>query len=106
MYWLFLILAGIFEIGFATFFKLSDGFTNLKYSLAFLLCIGLSLFFLNKALEVLPLGTSYAIWTGIGAVGTVLMGIFFFKEPAALPKLFFLFLLISSIIGLEVVSGH
>jgi len=65
-----------------------------------------SFMLLNKVIKTIPLGTAYAVWTGIGAVGTVLIGIFFFKESAEFLKLFFIFLLIASIIGLKMVSAH
>ena len=65
-----------------------------------------SFLLLNKVIKTIPLGTAYAVWTGIGAVGTVLIGIFFFKESTEFLKLFFIFLLIASIIGLKMVSAH
>lgn len=102
--WLFLLIAGVFEIGFTTSLKLSDNFSNFKWSAAFFVCITCSFLFLNKAIQTIPLGTAYAVWTGIGAVGTVLMGIFFYKEPSDFWRLFFVFLLIGSIVGLKMVS--
>ena len=102
--WILLFIAGAFEIGFTTCLKLSDNFSNLKWSVAFFVCITCSFLFLNKAIQTIPLGTAYAVWTGIGAVGTVLMGIFFYKEPADFWRLFFVILLIGSIIGLKMVS--
>lgn len=104
MYWFYLILAGFFEIGFTTCLKLSNNFTNAKWSAGFFICISLSFFLLNKAIQIIPLGTAYAVWTGIGAVGTVLVGIYYYKEPADFWRLFFIFLLIGSIIGLKAVS--
>ncbi|WP_254413390.1 DMT family transporter [Dyadobacter diqingensis] len=104
MSWLFLLIAGVFEIGFTTSLKLSDNFSNFKWSSAFFVCITCSFLFLNKAIQTIPLGTAYAVWTGIGAVGTVLMGIFFYKEPSDFWRLFFVFLLIGSIVGLKMVS--
>jgi quaternary ammonium compound-resistance protein SugE len=104
MAWLILCIAGIFEIGFTTCLKLSNNFSNLKWSLGFIACISLSFFFLNRAIQTIPIGTAYAVWTGIGAVGTVLIGVFFYKEPADFWRLFFVTLLIGSIIGLKVVS--
>jgi quaternary ammonium compound-resistance protein SugE len=106
MAWITLIIAGIFEVGFTTCLKLSNNFTNWKWSLAFFVCISLSFFLLNKAVQVIPIGTAYAVWTGIGAVGTVLIGIFFFREPSDFWRLFFIFLLIGSILGLKLVSSH
>jgi quaternary ammonium compound-resistance protein SugE len=102
--WLFLLIAGVFEIGFTTSLKLSDNFSNFKWSAAFFVCITCSFLFLNKAIQTIPLGTAYAVWTGIGAVGTVLMGILFYKEPSDFWRLFFVFLLIGSIVGLKMVS--
>lgn len=107
MPWLFLVIGGLFEIGFTISLKYSENFSRLWPSLSFIVCISLSFFFLNKAINGgLPIGTSYAVWTGIGAAGTAIAGMIFFKEPAAVWRLFFLALLIGSIIGLKFVSGH
>lgn len=105
MNWLILILAGLFEVGFTTCLKFSDNFKNLFWSIGFFICISLSFFLLNKAIQTIPIGTAYAVWTGIGAVGTAIMGIFFFKEPAEALRLFFIATLIGSIIGLKWVSS-
>ena len=104
MNWLILILAGLFEVGFTTCLKLSDNFTNLKWSIAFFICITLSFFLLNKAIQTIPIGTGYAVWTGIGAVGTTIIGILFYKEPTNFWRLFFIFTLIASVVGLKVFS--
>ena len=72
----------------------------------FLVCLTCSMFLLYKATQTLPIGTSYAVWTGIGAVGTVLVGILFFKEPADFWRLFFITTLIASVVGLKFVSSH
>jgi quaternary ammonium compound-resistance protein SugE len=101
MDWIYLILAGLFEVCFTTTLKLSDNFSKNGWTIAFVVSISLSFYFLNKAIQTIPLGTGYAVWTGIGAVGTVLIGILFFNEPAYFWRLFFLFLLIGSIIGLK-----
>ena len=71
----------------------------------FFVCLAISMSLLYKATQNLPIGTAYAVWTGIGAIGTVLVGIFLFKEPATFWRLFFLFTLIASIIGLKFVSS-
>ena len=105
MAWFFLILAGCFEVAFTTCLKLSDNFTNTKYTVGFLISTILSFVFLSKAVQTIPLGTGYAVWTGIGAVGTVIIGIFFFKEPSDFWRVFFIFLLISSILGLKFVAN-
>lgn len=106
MAWIYLIIAGLFEVGFTTSLKLSDNFSNRWWSLMFFVCISLSFFFLNKAIQTIPIGTGYAVWTGIGAVGTALIGIILFKEPAEFWRVFFIFVLIGAIIGLKLVSSR
>ena len=104
MAWIYLILGGCFEVGFTTCLKLSDNFSNVKWSIGFFICISMSFILLNKAVQEIPIGTGYAVWTGIGAVGTVITGLLFYKEPAEFWRLFFIFTLIASIIGLKIVS--
>lgn len=100
MAWIYLIIAGLFEVGFTTSLKMSNNFTNGKWTFAFFVCISLSFHFLNEAIQKIPLGTAYAVWTGIGAVGTALIGILIFSEPSDFWRVFFIMLLIGSIIGL------
>ncbi|MES2142030.1 MAG: multidrug efflux SMR transporter [Pseudomonadota bacterium] len=102
--WFILSLAGLFEIGFTTCMKLSEGFTQVKYMMGFLFFASLSFLFLNKAVIQIPLGTAYAVWTGIGAFGTALIGMIFFKDPVSYLRIFFLILLVGSIFGLKLVS--
>jgi len=102
--WIYLIIAGVLEVGFASMIKLTDNFTKLMPSLVFLVFACGSFYALTKAVETLPIGTAYAIWTGIGAFGTIVIGIVFYSEPAGLLRLFFLFTLIASIVGLKLVS--
>lgn len=104
MAWVYLIIAGLFEVGFTTSLKLSDNFANRWWTTSFFICISLSFFFLNKAVQTIPMGTGYAVWTGIGAFGTAIVGIVFFDEPSEFWRLFFLCLLIGSILGLKLVS--
>lgn len=107
MNWIYLLLASIFEVGFT--FSLSKAKEALTphsfywYGL-FLICLILGMGLLVKATQTIPMGTAYAIFTGIGAVGTVLVGIFVFKEPVSLMRIFFISTLIFSIIGLKLVS--
>lgn len=101
MNWILLITAGFFEVGFTTCLKLSNNFSNLKWTAGFLACAIISFYFLNKATETLPMGTAYAVWTGIGAVGTVIIGIIYFGEPANFWRIFFIATLIGSILGLK-----
>lgn len=103
--WVYLILAGVLEVGFASMIKLTDGFTKLVPTLIFAVFAVSSFYCLTKAVQTLPIGTAYAIWTGIGAFGTILVGIFFYNESASLLRLFFLFTLIASIVGLKLVSN-
>ncbi len=104
MFWTYLIIAGFFEICFTTFLKLSENFTKIPYTILFAICAILSFTFLNKAIMGIPIGTAYAVWTGIGAAGTVLIGIVLFRETSDLLRLMFLFTLIGSIVGLKFVS--
>ena len=104
MAWTWLVSAGLLEILFATFLKLSEGFSRPLYTLAFVVAGALSFYFLTKAMQVIPLGTAYAVWTGIGAVGVVILGVVLFSDPITLPRLFFLTTLIASIVGLKLVS--
>ena len=109
MNWILLIIGGLFEVGCATCLgkaKESTGMTASLWLAGFLVCLTISMFLLYKATQTLPIGTAYAVWTGIGAVGTVLVGIFVFKEPADFWRLFFITTLISSIIGLKFVSSQ
>ena len=102
--WLILITAGVLETGFTTFMKLSVGFSKWQYVVPFAICAILSFVLLNKAMVQIPLGTAYAVWTGIGAFGTALIGMIYFKEPATAWRIFFLATLVASIIGLKVGS--
>lgn len=101
MSWLYLLAAGVFEIGFTTALRFSDNFTKLWPTLAFLVCASLSFSALSKATETIPLGTAYAVWTGIGAAGTAVLGIVWFGEPVTTLRIVFLLLLVGSIIGLK-----
>ncbi|GGG97585.1 QacE family quaternary ammonium compound efflux SMR transporter [Polaribacter pacificus] len=107
MNWVLLIIAGLFEVAFAACLgkaKEATGTESTYWYIGFLVCLGISMGLLLKVTQHLPIGTAYAVWTGIGAVGTVLVGIFIFKEPATFWRLFFITTLIISIVGLKVVS--
>ena len=108
MNWIILIIAGLFEVGFTTCLgkaKETTGTTSYLWWAGFVVCLALSMYGLYKATQTLPMGTAYAVWTGIGAVGTVIIGILFFKEPMAFWRLFFITTLIASIAGLKFVSN-
>ena len=107
MNWVILIIAGIFEVAFATCIgkvKETTGTESTLWFGGFVFCLVTSIYLLYQATKTLPVGTAYAVWTGIGAVGIVLVGLFLFKEPATFWRLFFLATLIASIIGLKLVS--
>lgn len=108
MNWIILIIAGLFEVGFASCLgkaKESSGTESYFWYGGFIICLAISMLGLIKATQTLPIGTAYGVWTGIGAVGTVLVGIFIFKEPATFWRLFFISTLVGSIVGLKVVSN-
>ncbi len=107
MNWIILIIAGLFEVAFAFCLgkaKIATGTDEYIWYGGFFACLVASMLLLMKATESLPLGTAYAVWTGIGAVGTVLLGILVFEEPASFWRIFFIITLIMSIIGLKAVS--
>jgi quaternary ammonium compound-resistance protein SugE len=104
MAWVLLLIAGLLEVGFTTSLRYTDNFTKFWPTAIFIVLATLSFSLLAKAAETIPLGTSYAVWTGIGAAGTVIVGIFYFGEPASALRLLFLVTLIGAIIGLKLVS--
>lgn len=108
MNWILLIIGGLFEVGFAACLGKANETTGMEsrlWFLGFLLSLSISMFFLIQATKTLPIGTAYAVWTGIGAVGTVLVGIFYFNEPATFWRIFFMATLIASIVGLKFISS-
>ena len=106
MSWVYLVFAGLLEVVWATFLKLSDGFSKPGYSAATIVGMVASFYLLSQATKALPLGTAYAIWTGIGALGAVVVGILFFKEVVSVPRIIFASLLLIGIIGLKFTSSH
>ena len=106
MAWFFLIVAGGLEVFWSTCLKYSEGFTVPKFTLLTVAGMVFSFLCLSQATKVLPLGTSYAIWTGIGALGAVIVGIALFHESASPARLVFAALLLVGIIGLKATSGH
>lgn len=107
MNWIILIIAGLFETAFAVCLgkaKETTGTAATWWMVGFFVCLTASMILLYKAIQTLPIGTAYAVWTGIGAVGTVLVGILYFKEPVDFWRMFFICTLVGSIIGLKAVS--
>ena len=104
MAWLVLIVAGLFEVAWAVGLKYAEGFTRLWPSVGVVAALALSMALLGVALRTLPLGTAYAVWTGIGTVGTAILGIALFREPATAGRLVCMGLIVAGIAGLKVLS--
>ncbi|WP_454713743.1 quaternary ammonium compound efflux SMR transporter SugE [Caulobacter segnis] len=105
MAWIILFIAGLFEIGWAVGLKYTEGFTKLVPTVLTGVSLLLSMGLLGWAIKTLPLGTAYAVWTGVGAVGTAIVGIVLFKEPATAARLVCLGLIVAGILGLKVFSA-
>jgi len=104
MAWIYLVIAGLLETGWAIGLKYTDGFTRLVPSLLTATAIAASMFLLAIAARTIPIGTAYAIWVGIGAVGAVILGIVLFDEPRDVSRLFFVLLLVVALIGLKLTA--
>lgn len=104
MAWLWLILGGCFEVGFTTCLRFVDGFRNIPWSLGFLASVTLSMSLLEVAARSIPLGTAYAVWSGIGAIGTVIVGILFFGEAATTIRILLILGVIACIAGLKLTA--
>ena len=104
MAWFYLILGGFFEIGFTTALRYVDGFKNLPWTLAFLVSVALSMGLLEMASRTIPMGTAYAVWGGIGAVGTVIVGMAFFDEPTTTVRLLLILGIVACIGALKLTS--
>lgn len=103
--WVYLIVAAIFETGWAIGLELSDGFTKLVPSVATAISMAISVLLLAKAVQSLPIGTAYAVWTGIGAASTAILGVVLFEETSSIARFGFIGLIIAGVVGLEV-TGH
>ncbi|MDR0694912.1 MAG: multidrug efflux SMR transporter [Prevotellaceae bacterium] len=107
MNWILLVIAGLCEVGFTTCMgkaKETAGITAALWWGGFFASLSLSMYLLYKATQTIPLGAAYAVWTGIGAIGTAVIGMLFFKEPVSFWRLFFIFTLVASVVGLKFVS--
>nr|PZN50862.1 MAG: QacE family quaternary ammonium compound efflux SMR transporter [Chloroflexota bacterium] len=106
MAWVILVVAGLFEMAWALLLKQSEGLTRPVPTIGFVVCLALSMFLLAQALKSLPVGSAYAVWTGIGAAGTAIVGMIFLGESRDVLKLVSLVMLIAGIIGLRLTSGE
>lgn len=106
MAWLLLTIAGLFEVGWAIGLKYTEGFTRFYPSLATLGAMAVSLLCLSQALKTIPIGTGYAVWTGIGAVGTAILGMVLFKEPRHMARILCIVLIVAGIVGLKFTASH
>ena len=104
MAWFYLVLGGLFEVGFTTALRFVDGFRNLPWTLAFLVSVAISMALLELAARSIPMGTAYAVWGGIGALGTVIVGILWFDEPATLVRILLIFVIVAAIAGLRLTA--
>ncbi|MBC1484044.1 multidrug efflux SMR transporter [Listeria sp. FSL L7-1485] len=105
MDWLFLFIAGLCEMVFVVMLKLSEGFKRIGYAILTVIFMSGSFFLLSLALKTIPIGTGYAIWTGIGAVGSVVLGMLVFKERKSVGKILFITMIITGVVGLKLTSG-
>src|SRR5436190_22681563 len=101
MAWFWLIVGGMFEVGFTTSLRFVDGFRNLPWTLAFLVSVAISMGLLELASRQIPMGTAYAVWGGIGAVGTVIVGMLWFGEPASVVRALLIIAIVAAIAGLR-----
>ena len=104
MAWFWLFLGGLFEIGFTTSLRFVDGFRNLPWTAAFLVSVTISMALLEHAARTIPMGTAYAVWGGIGAIGTVAVGIVWFAEPATLVRMLLILAIVGAIAGLRLTA--
>ncbi|NQV30010.1 MAG: quaternary ammonium compound efflux SMR transporter SugE [Candidatus Marinimicrobia bacterium] len=106
MPWIYLAIAGVFECAWAIGIKYTDGFSKMLPSVLTVIAMGISLWLLSLAMKTIPIGTAYAIWTGIGAVGVAILGMILFDESRELVRILCLLLIISGIVGLRLVSSQ
>jgi len=104
MAWFWLILGGLFEVGFTTSLRFVEGFRNVPWTITFLVSVGISMALLELAARTIPMGTAYAVWGGIGAVGTVMVGMAFFDEPTTTLRLLLILGIVACIAGLRLTA--
>lgn len=104
MAWFWLILGGVFEVGFTTSLRFVDGFRNIPWTIAFLVSVAISMVLLEVAARTIPMGTAYAVWGGIGAIGTVIVGMGWFGEPVTTIRMLLILAIVAAIAGLKLTA--
>ncbi|HEX8194240.1 MAG TPA: multidrug efflux SMR transporter [Allosphingosinicella sp.] len=104
MAWVWLVIGGFFEVGFTTSLRFVDGFRNIPWTIAFLVSVTISMGLLEYAARTIPMGTAYAVWGGIGAIGTVVVGMIWFGEPATTMRILLIFVIVAAIAGLRLTA--
>lgn len=104
MAWFWLILGGLFEVGFTTSLRFVEGFRNVPWTIAFLVSVAISMGLLELAARSIPMGTAYAVWGGIGAIGTVAVGMIWFSEPTTTIRLLMILAIVAAIAGLKLTA--
>jgi len=104
MPWVWLIIGGLFEVGFTTSLRFVDGFRNVPWTIAFLVSVAISMALLEIAARSIPMGTAYAVWGGIGAVGTVIVGILWFQEPSSIMRMLLILAIVGAIAALKLTA--
>jgi len=104
MAWFWLILGGLFEVGFTTSLRFVEGFRNVPWTIAFLVSVAISMGLLELASRSIPMGTAYAVWGGIGAIGTVVVGMIWFNEPTTTIRLLLILAIVAAIAGLKLTA--
>ena len=104
MAWFWLILGGLFEVGFTTSLRFVDGFRNVPWTIAFLVSVAISMALLELAARSIPMGTAYAVWGGIGAIGTVVVGMLWFHEPTTTIRMLLILAIVAAIAGLKLTA--
>lgn len=104
MAWVYLVIGGLFEIGFTTSLRFVEGFRHVGWTIAFLVSVTISMALLELAARTIPMGTAYVVWVGIGAIGTVMIGMIWFDEPATIIRLLLILVIVAAITGLKLTA--
>jgi len=106
MGWIYVIFGGVFELVFTTCLRYVNGFKNVPWTIGFACSLAISMYLISMAMRTVPLGTAYAIWTGIGTLGTAVVGMIWYQEPVSIARIAFILLIVAAAVGLKMTSGH